>query len=175
METSKVFIITGRQGEGKTTFLTSVLTELSLGGIKAAGFCADGQWRDNLRTKFEIVDINGTGRRLLCCDEAVKGFEKVGRFYFNPKTIQWGEDFLSTAKDNEQRIYVMDEIGKFELAQKVWYNAFHKLLTEKYPVLFTVRKEILEQVIEYFHIFEPIIFGLDDTQKKVAQTIAVQL
>jgi len=175
METSKVFIITGRQGEGKTTFLTSVLTELSLGGIKAAGFCADGQWRDNLRTKFEIVDINGTGRRLLCCDEAVKGFEKVGRFYFNPKTIQWGEDLLLTSRDNEPRLYVVDEIGKFELAQKVWYKAFHNLLEEKLPVLITVRKEILGHVIEYFQIQEPIVFGLDNTQKKVAQTIAAQL
>ncbi len=101
MEASKVFIIVCHQGEEKITFLTSVLTQLNLAGVRTSGFYTVGQWRNNLRTKFEIVDINGGGRQLLCCDEAVMGYEKVGRFYFNPKTIRLGEYLLLKSKDKE--------------------------------------------------------------------------
>lgn len=172
METFKIFIITGNQGEGKTTFLKQVLQELSWAGIKTTGFYAEGKWENNQRTAFEIVNVQGGEQRLLCCDKETAGFEKAGRFYFDPRTIRWGENLLGKAGQRERCLFVLDEIGKFELAQKVWYPVFFSLLTEKRPLLITVRKEILEVVIQYFRIRNPFVFGLDDAPHTVARTIA---
>ena len=175
MENSNVFIITGNQGEGKTTFLKSVLSELKQLGIKTAGFYAEGKWQDNVRVEFEIIDIQSDTKRFLCCDRETQGFEKVGRFYFDPVTIRWGEDIIAKAEHVERCLFVMDEIGKFELNQKVWYPLFYYLLQTNLPVLITVRKEILKQVTQYFKILNPIVFGLDETKKAVAQKIAERL
>lgn len=175
MGTSKVFIITGNQGEGKTTFLKRVLYALNEARIKTAGFYAEGKWENDLRTQFYIVDIQNNDRKLLCCDKGIPGFEKVGRFYFDPETIQWGENMLEQAKQEGWSLFVLDEIGKFELEQKVWFSVFFNLLTEKRPVLITVRKEILEAVIQYFRIHDAIVFGLDSKPKVVARKIIAQL
>ncbi len=175
MEKSNVFIITGNQGEGKSTFLKGILFELKQAGIKTAGFYAEGKWKDDVRVKFDIVDIQSCHQRLLCCDEETQGFEKVGRFYFNPETIRWGEDIIAKAKLQERCVFVIDEIGKFELNHKVWYPLFYNLLQRNLPVLITVRKEILEQLVQYFKITDPVVFGLDETKKAVMQKIAERL
>lgn len=175
METSKVFIITGNQGEGKTTFLKKVLFELNQSGIKTAGFYAEGKWKKDLRTAFEIVDIQSGKQRLLCCDKESPGFEKVGRFCFDPLTIQWGENILDKARQEGRCLFVLDEIGKFELNQKVWYSALLNILAEEHLVLITVRKEILEPLIQYFQIRNPFVFGLEDEPQIVARAIAAQL
>lgn len=175
MQTSKVFIITGHQGEGKTTFLKQVLPELNQSGIKTAGFYAEGRWENDLRTAFEIVDIRGSGQRLLCCDKKSPGSEKIGRFYFDPSAIRWGESILNGAKQEGGCLFVLDEIGKFELTGKVWYSVFFDLLAEKRPVLITVRKEILESLIQYFLIRNPFVFDPDSTPQMVARAIATRL
>lgn len=175
MENNNVFIITGNQGEGKTTFLKGILSELKQAGIKTAGFYAEGKWKDNVRVKFDIVDIQSNHQRLLCCDEVTQGFEKVGRFYFNPETIRWGEDIITKAKSLERCVFVIDEIGKFELNRKVWYSLFYDLLQQNLPLLITVRKEILEQVIQFFSITNPVVFELNTTKKAAAQIIAERL
>ncbi|MBE0650298.1 MAG: hypothetical protein IH595_05605 [Bacteroidales bacterium] len=175
MEDSKVFIITGEQGRGKTTFLKLLLPELERLDIKVIGFYADGQWKNDVRVRFDVVDIQSRKSHLLCSDEPNAEFERIGRYYFDPKTILWGEDLLLNEDRTGKCLFVIDEIGKFEIAQKVWHNVLRELLDIRMPILITVRKEILERVIEYFQIQDPIVFRLDSTQKKVAQAIAGQL
>lgn len=175
MENAKVFIITAGQGEGKTTFLKSVLSELELLGIETAGFYAEGHWKNNLRIRFDITDVRNQESRFLCSDKRLEGFENVGRFYFDPETIRWGERLLLPEESSPHGLFVLDEVGKFELRKKVWYSAFKRLLEMKRPVLITVRREVLEKVIQQFQIQDPVVFGLENAQKKVALTIAGQL
>ena len=107
----KVLIITGDQGEGKTTRLEQVIYQLKQKKCKLSGFIAPGRWVDDKRTGFDIVDINLGRRQLLCQDEYDEKYNKIGRFYFNPEAIKFGEQLLQFNKIHESEIVIIDEIG----------------------------------------------------------------
>ena len=63
MTLSNVYIITGDQGTGKTTFLSTFSGQLKKNGIKSGGILARGVWENNIRTGFVLEGINsGQGK-----------------------------------------------------------------------------------------------------------------
>ena len=60
----KVFIIAGSVGQGKTTFLINVLSELKMSDIKIGGFYSPRLMENNETTGYDIVDIATTEREV---------------------------------------------------------------------------------------------------------------
>ena len=153
MNANKIFIITGEQGEGKTTKLIQVVDILKKKNYKVSGFTAPGCWLDGLRSGFDIVDVRTNEKRLLCQGEYNKQYVKIGRFYFDTEAIKFGEQLLLTSNVPETDFVVIDEIGMFELQGKLWAGPFLKLIeSASCPILITVRSKFLEDVKSKFNL-----------------------
>jgi len=172
MNESKIFIITGEQGEGKTTKLTQVIDILKKKNYKVSGFIAPGRWSDGLRSGFDIVDIKTDEKRLLCQSGHNERYVKIGRFNFDAEAIKFGEQLLLNAADMETDFVVIDEIGMFELQGKLWAGSFLKLVkSAPCPILITVRSKFIEDVKTSFKLSNHTTFHLDQQ----ATTIAIRI
>ncbi len=170
MKDSRVFIIQGKQGEGKTGKLKALvhLLQPSLPGV--FGFYAPGEWENGLRKAFRIIDIASGRQHLLCTRKGRTGISK-GTFVFNPATLQEGEHILRNGIQQHGALAVVDEIGRYELQGKVWHDILIVLLENKIPVLMTVRENLVEKIISHFQITHPVIFPVEEPAESMARTI----
>lgn len=169
---NKIFIITGEQGEGKTSCLIEVVDFLKIRDVKMIGFVAKGYWKNGLRSGFDLVDVNTNNQFVLCKSNFEKNFQKIGRFYFKPETIAIGNDILCETNISNDTLIVIDEIGLFELKGQLWADSLKKLLqTTSNPILITVRKNFVEDVISHFKINNYKLFNQSEPAKEIAARI----
>jgi len=169
-----IFIISGEQGEGKTTTLENVMQLLITKGVPVKGFTAPGKWKDNLRSRFFIKDLAGGESKLLCQNKPEMGFLKTGRFYFNLKGIEYGEQILLAAKPQE--LLVIDEVGMFEIKGYIWGPVLQQIVSsKKYPLIITVRKSFVDEVIRHFKINYAFVFGLHENPEDISEKIMTKL
>lgn len=170
---NKVFIITGSQGSGKTEFLLKVIEKLKEKDINTGGIIARGFWENNVRSGFELIDIQSGEKMMLCQTKPVNGWEKFRRFYFNPKGFDFGNKALAPENLKNADVIVIDEAGPVELEGKGWSDAINRLTktTEK-PMIWVVRKSLTEDIIAHFKINDFTIFEISSSVNKVADIIA---
>jgi len=149
---NKVFIITGEQGSGKTSFLVQIIEELKKSGIHPNGFIAEGFWHNNERSHFDLIDLSNQHRILFCSKEFNQSWEQIGHFYINPAAIVFGEKILELAGINQSTLCVIDEIGPFELQNKGWSHSIFSIIKSNpdLPMIWVVRKNLVQKVIAYF-------------------------
>jgi len=175
MENGKVFILTGAQGKGKTGHLVEIIDILLDAGIFVHGFYARGFWENNVRSRFDLVDIQSGESALLCSGESRKGFELYGRFYFDPETIDWGNKLLLSGHDRQKRLAVIDEIGRFEVKGRVWASALENVLEKQIPVLLVIRDRFVDEVVRKFGIVPGLIFSVEADAGDIARQIRAVL
>jgi nucleoside-triphosphatase len=162
MGNQKVFIISGEQGEGKTTRLKEVLTLLQKGGSGIGGFVAEGFWEDNKRTAFTLVNARSGESIPLCSIVAGEFSLQAGRFFFNPDAITKGEKWLMDSEHSGADYVVLDEIGIFELEGKIWHRVFQYLVKHSNcPLIITVRNSALKRLVEKYRLEDVEIFSVD--------------
>lgn len=170
MDPQVIFIITGEQGEGKTNALFKLINLLKKSGLTMKGFCAPGEWEKGLRSRFYLNDINSKTTMVLCQNIPENGFKQMGRFFFNPETISSGERLIDEAKPNE--LIVIDEIGRFEMQSKIWGPVLEKKLMENSnPLLLTMRKQFLDELVKHFKMIRIIVFDCKADVKSISEKI----
>ncbi len=174
MEKSSVFIITGSQGAGKTTKVMEVVRYLKKELPDVFGFYAIGEWENGRRSRFRIVDIQ-TGIDYPLCNRHQPAGAAKGKFIFTAETVKQGEEIIASGIRRKGTLAVIDEIGRFELKEKVWYSAFHNLIKKNFPVLITVRENQLEAITAKFNLDRPLIFKLDEESLLISKTITSRL
>ena len=173
----KIIIITGEQGSGKTTFLSKLIKHLKAEGISIGGFIAHGFWKDNIRHKFELEDLQTGDRILLSQTEPVEGWEKFSRFYFNPEGFEFGGKILLPERLKNTDLVVIDEIGPFELLGNGWRKAIDKLFkkTNK-PMIWVCRKSILKELVAEFDLQSYRIYNIsEETPENLSPIIVKKL
>jgi nucleoside-triphosphatase THEP1 len=172
-----VFIITGTQGAGKTTFLQKVLGALTNENFKSGGVISEGFWKDDVRDRFELIDIKTNERVIYCQQEPVAGWNRIGHFFINPKGQSFGENALYPGNLRDLDVVAIDEIGLFELAGKGWSRSFEKVLMNlDVPIIILVRKNLLEQVIRQWNLNVKAIFEVSESKPvKAAKKIIKEL
>jgi len=145
-----IYIITGRQREGKTSFLKKLTLELKTKKITVSGFLALGIDKNNERQGFELENIE-TGEKRLLCDRTMSSDLSVGRFSFDIKTFSWGEHVFKDI--NNKNIAVIDEIGSLELENRGWNKLLTNLLRSEIKVLIlVVRKDLTLEIINKWNL-----------------------
>jgi len=169
---SKIFIISGKQGSGKTTFLTKLIEHLHKENKLAGGIIAHGFWKNNERSGFELENIRTGEKIILCQTDPVQGWEKFRRFYFNPEGFVFGNSALEPEYIANTDIIVIDEVGPLELEDKGWAQAIKSLLkTTGKPVIFVVRESLTKDIIKHFKIENSIVIDTGLSAGEVAKTI----
>lgn len=153
-----VFIITGGQGQCKTTFLHLVLGLIVGLNVRVRGVLAPGHMRDGRRSGFTLVDL-ATGRHEeLASIDPDPRCEAHGRFYFRPEGLAFGRRALAPPDPRETDLMVIDEVGRFELQGAVWAEQLDRLLAHPHPpMVWTVRRRLLDTVVERWNITNPVV------------------
>ncbi len=165
---NRIFIITGQQGSGKTTFLSELINHLRAEDISIGGFMAHGFWKDNIRDGFELEDLKTGEKIVLSQTDSVEGWEKFRRFYFNPKGFVFGGKSLSPENLDNIELIAIDEIGPFELEGKGWGKAIDMLLTEtNKPMIWVCRESILSEIIAEYNLESYCIYNISQDEPKI--------
>lgn len=176
MHNPSVFIITGEQGEGKSSFAKDLAEKLQKANFKVGGFTATGRLSGSLRSGFDLTPV-GAGEPVPLAERAVSAANPAdafspqpgllpngakGNFLFNEQGLKTGEQIIKEAAGkNETEIFILDEIGIFELNGEVWARPLELLLkTYRGVLVVTVRGKLLERVIEKWQINPSGIFNI---------------
>ncbi|MGB9598533.1 MAG: NTPase [Minisyncoccales bacterium] len=132
----KNVFITGLPGCGKTTLLKEVLEELKL---NAGGFYTQEIREKGIRKGFKIITLDG--KEGILAHVNIKNPYRVSKYGVNIEDIDRiaVPSILEGLKEN--KIIVVDEIGKAELFSKKFKQAVLKALDSKNKVLGTIMLE----------------------------------
>lgn len=170
---TQVFIISGKQGEGKTNFLQNLCISLNTNNIGVAGILALGTWKRNQRDSFTLLDITSGEKMIFGQTEEKKGWEKIRKFYINPRGEEFGKRALSVEKVKQKQVIVIDEIGPFELQGKGWAKELKIWADDQSKILIlSVREQLVEEVIKHFKLINVLHVPLSSTS---TETITKQI
>jgi nucleoside-triphosphatase THEP1 len=157
-----IFIITGKIGSGKTTFLKKLIPRLQEHNLSVSGFLALKTSIEKSRRGYKLSFI-GTDESLpLLSEKQVQGWNKTGNFYFNPEALHRGNEMMNNSQFSNKDLVVVDEVGIFELEGKIWADALSRL-TEQGDVsmILVVRDTLVEKVIRKWDIKDPVIIDIE--------------
>ena len=158
-----IYIISGNQGEGKTTFVKELAVILKREGFQCSGFYAEGFWNHYGRSRFDIVEINGVAREILCNTNPEKGDLQYRHFFFKPNALKYGNKILAKAAGSHSVTFI-DEVGGLELENKGWAKAIDMLLLNPpMAMIWTVRTSFAAEVCYKFTITSESIHNISCT------------
>jgi nucleoside-triphosphatase len=130
----KNIFITGKPGCGKTTLIKEILKELKL---KAGGFFTQEIREKGVRKGFEIISLNG--KKGILAHQNIKSPYKVSKYRVNIRDLEeiGVKSILEGLKEN--KLIVIDEIGKMELYSEKFKRAVENALNSKNKVLGTIK------------------------------------
>ncbi|MCF6238825.1 MAG: hypothetical protein L3J79_08455, partial [Candidatus Marinimicrobia bacterium] len=159
-ELSRVIILSGEQGVGKTNLIKQLLACPELADQKFSGILTEGTWQENQRDHYHTFDLE-TGASALLCERA-EPVSKIrsGPFNFREDGIVFGRDVLDQAVSAKASVVIIDEIGHLELADQGWAAPLKQLVDLQQPMIWTVRTSLLDQVVAKW----PVKYRLLDTK-----------
>lgn len=177
MRESKVFILTGDKGDGKTTLARDVISCLQKQGFRIGGFLAMGYWQGDERSHFDLLELETENVTLFCTRKPHSQWPSHGPFYFNPEAIRIGYDRMEEAVELPPDLFVIDEIGKFELGGHLWDAGIIKLMKHRiFPQLWTARRTFIPDIINRYGPKNVAIFEAGKTgPHPVCQEISLQI
>ena len=130
----KNIFITGRPGCGKTTLIKEILEELKL---NAGGFYTLEIQDNGVRKGFKIITLEG--KKGILAHQNIKSSYRVSKYGVNMKDLEGigVKSILDALKEN--KIVVIDEIGKMELFSEKFKKIVEIALDSKNKVLGTIK------------------------------------
>ncbi|GIV83686.1 MAG: hypothetical protein KatS3mg052_0693 [Candidatus Roseilinea sp.] len=140
-----LYALTGPRGAGKTTFCRRLIDLARAAGRDVAGVISPAVVERDTRIGFDAEAIRTAERRIFGRAAPAAGLEvALGRWFFSPATLAWGNHVLSTSCPCDALI--VDEIGPLELLRgEGWTAALDILRAGDYRIaLVVVRPELLD-------------------------------
>ncbi len=116
------------------------------------GFYAANVTTDDKKEGYLISEVSGEGKRMLCKRNAPEtGSLHLLEFWFDKSAIEAGVQWLKKGFNMEHPVFILDEVGKFELDGFVWDNVLREILSKNNGLLImTVRDKFLKDVINQY-------------------------
>lgn len=129
-------IVTGRKGEGKSTFCWQLLKYLYIQGIKAGGVIT----LQNDKKSFYLVSLDS---KIPFEANENENFIPIGNFRIHKENM---EKAISTIRsDLDCDFLFLDEIGLLELRGKGYYSILDVVISRKKSNVLVVKKKILDE------------------------------
>ncbi len=147
-QNNRVIIISGKKGEGKTTFVQNLIPLLKSKNYSVGGILSQKIIKNDDIIGYEIEDIETNQKFPFLTLNQNQG-DLIGKFQINPIGIEKGNEILSIEKQKNNQFIIIDEVGKLELESNGWYLSLIELInkTDK-TIIITVKDIYVERVIE---------------------------
>ncbi len=192
MNLRRIIIITGEIGEGKTSLMKKIITAVKAEGLKIKGFLALAAF-DNLptlptlptgqaggqagkrKTGYNLLNVADNTEVNFIRTNEFSGMIKFRKYYFSNEGLDWGNKILLSYKEDISDILIIDEIGPWELEGGGWAESLKKLAElPQYKMIWVVRKEILDDVINKWNLENPVIIDISQTTVDSAKEIILK-
>jgi len=148
---SRVIIIYGKKGEGKTSLARKLAALLRQNSYRAGGILAERVMDNGETIAYDLLDIESGKKIKFLRKNHDNTAEKIGSYSISPAAIERGKKILRGA--GRGSITFIDEVGRLELRGRGWSDCLEYLLERKEGiVILTVRDSFLEQVINKWEI-----------------------
>jgi nucleoside-triphosphatase THEP1 len=146
-----IYIVTADKQGGKTTFIKGLIAFVESSDVEISGFYAEGLWGENgERAGFNLITLPEK-HSVPLCDRTSTQWLNYGVYYFNPLAIELGRQILNNVRP--ESLVFIDEIGVFELEDKLWATSFSSILNQqKNTIVLTVRRMFLEDVLKKWNL-----------------------
>ena len=144
---SRVLIITGEQGEGKTSLVQKILALPPLKPLNFAGLYCAGVWQKGERDHYLVVDIQSSKSALLCERSGPPSEIQSGRYNFREVGLTFGRNILQQTLQAQPDLVIVDEIGHLELNGSGWAAELKALVDQQQTMVWTIRPTLLDRVI----------------------------
>lgn len=160
----RIFIVTGKQGIGKTTHLMELSASLQSMGMRIGGILAPCVLVAGQRVGYDIISITTGERKVLCRADGIQSDLTVGNFHFVRDTIKFGEKVISEDSVSGLEAMFIDEIGPLELSGRGWSSSLTRLFDVFTGiVILSVRPELISQVEAHWKFTSSAIWQADQT------------
>jgi len=167
-----VYLLTGSQGEGKTTVLEQAITRMRNKGVAVAGRLSRVCYADGERIGYDVEDVS-TGERAVLCrrdhdagarrDHAA-GVPSVGPFVFHQEGLSLGAKALAALSEHPVSVIVVDEVGPLELRGEGWAAPVRSLLNAApCTILLVVRPALVEQIQQEWEFIAQSVWDVSQT------------
>ena len=148
----RFLIITGEVNSGKTSTVEQIISLLHSADKKIGGVFSKGTFIGSEKTGFNVIDVKSYCTKQLASIYFDKNFTiSQGRYYFDPEVFKEFNNRL--IQPSESDIIVIDEIGYLELYEKDFFPSIEFLINKSTnKIIFTVRKNLLEKIMNKFHL-----------------------
>lgn len=167
----EICIVTGAQNVGKTTTLLDVVGLIRQKNLSICGLISPGIYEAGRRIAIQVENLeSGETTRLADYQPGWDPQFPQKKWKMYPAAIAWGNAQLRSC-DPLGKIFILDEIGIFELLDRQGWQAGLDIIREKKYIkaLVSVRKELLgemQALCEDAHIVYKLIDLDQSLQKK---------
>lgn len=143
---TRVLILTGAPGVGKTTVLTKTVDALKAKGVSVGGMISREVRESNVRVGFEILDLTNGKHGWLAHVNGQSG-PQVGKYHVNLQDLDnIGTAAITQALEKCSAI-VVDEIGPMELYSQKFKQAVAQTLESKKLMLAVVHRKAKDPLV----------------------------
>ncbi len=171
----KVFIITGLVGQGKTTFLKNIITDLRTHNIKIGGFYSPRVMENVETIGYDIIDISTGEREIFLRKTEDTNLMAIGKFEIRQAGLSKGNNALKLSENINSQIVIIDEVGKLELDDKGWADSLSALIHySDHHILMAVRENFAEKVIAKWNIEQYNVFNIADFEYQEVSSLIIE-
>ncbi|MDG6991315.1 MAG: NTPase [Nitrososphaerota archaeon] len=143
---SKIWLVTGPPGVGKSTLVSRVVLKLKSAGVIVGG-CVTAELRSGgARVGFEVRDLT-SGRKGVLASVATKFGPRVGRYRVNLTDLAAVGAAGVDAAAASSEVVVIDEVGPMELVSPEFRRAVAKCIASGKPLLAVVHERLEDDIL----------------------------
>lgn len=163
-----IMIVTGAPGVGKTTVVIRVARALQERGVKVGGIVSREIRTNNVRTGFELIDLNTNDKNILA--SITGNGPKVGKYFVNLAGCSFAAKRLTNAVRNSD-VIICDEIGPMELKSREFIDSVNSLLYVDKKVIVVIHQHLQHPLIEEFRNKSILLINLNLENREKANEI----
>ena len=163
-----ITIITGRKGEGKTTFVKELINIFRTNGHKICGLYSPGIYENGKKIGINVVNLtNGEKRLLALHDPGWDPDKPIREWRFIDESMNWGNEILENQGQN-CGILIIDEIGYLELEKNQGWNAIFDMIQRGYykQAFIVIRESLLDKALSFWNDARVVFIDKIDEREK---------
>jgi len=163
----RVYILTGNQGEGKTTLLRRVVARLRNDGVAVGGILAHVCYDGDARAGYDIEDVRTGERAVLCRTDDGTASHTVGPFVFHQEGLSLGARALAGGAEHPGALVIVDEVGPLELQGGGWASAVQQLLkSDTTALLLVIRPALVKKLQHEWRFHAERVWDVSQTREE---------